>query len=167
MLVLSRKVGQQVVVPECGVTIDVVGLSSKQVRLGITAPSATQVHRSEVWQRIRGEADVPPKENGQPVHQAFPYHNRTEDPDNTASIEHADMALGRLIAERLAGRVCVLTIQTTGGRTVIHGFADSFYHRQLIQTAVAEALGTSAGPASIEVEYDIDVVDGRAAKATV
>jgi carbon storage regulator len=161
MLVLTRKVGQQVVVPECGMTIDVVGLSSKQVRLGITAPSATQVHRSEVWQRIRGEAGVPPEENGQPVQETPPHDDRTEDPATMALFEHDEVALGRLIAQRLAGRACVLTVQTAEGRTVIHGFANSFYHRQLIQAAVAEAVGASA--ASIEVEYNIEVVDGRAA----
>ena len=57
------------------------------------------------------------------------------------------------------------TVQTAGGRTVIHGFASSFYHRQLLHTAVAEAIGASA--ASIEAEYNIEVVDGRAAETTV
>ena len=53
MLVLSRKVGQQVILPECQVTIQVLNVGRHQVRLGIVAPSTTQVHRTEVWQQIQ------------------------------------------------------------------------------------------------------------------
>jgi carbon storage regulator len=63
MLVLTRKVGQQVVFPGCQVTIDVLGVSKNRVRLGIVAPSTTQVHRSEIWQRIQSEGDTAPEEN--------------------------------------------------------------------------------------------------------
>jgi carbon storage regulator CsrA len=165
MFLITRKVGQRVVVLERGVRIAVAGINKKRVRLRITAPRATQAHRGDVWQQIRGETEFPPKENGQPVQKALPCYNRTQDLDTTASLEHDDVDLGRLLAERLAGRACVLTVKTIGGQTVIHGFASSFYQRQLLQTAVAEAIGASA--ASIEVEYKIEVLDGRAAGTTV
>jgi carbon storage regulator CsrA len=55
MLVFTRKVGQQVVFPECQVIIDVLNISKSRVRLGIVAPSATPVHRSELWRRIQRE----------------------------------------------------------------------------------------------------------------
>jgi carbon storage regulator len=52
MLVLTRKIGEQIVLPGCGVTIDVVAAGKNQVRLGIAAPAHIAVHRREVWERI-------------------------------------------------------------------------------------------------------------------
>ncbi len=63
MLVLTRKVGQQLILPGCRVTIDVLNVSKNRVRLGIVAPSTTQVHRSEVWQRICSEGGTTPDWN--------------------------------------------------------------------------------------------------------
>jgi carbon storage regulator CsrA len=65
MLVLTRKVGQQVVFPGCRVTIDVLNVSKNRVRLGIVAPSTTEVHRSEIWQRIHSEGRTTPKPSSQ------------------------------------------------------------------------------------------------------
>ncbi len=56
MLVLARKVGEQVVLPDCGVTITVAHIRKSKVTLGIVAPGGTSVHRREVWQRIRDES---------------------------------------------------------------------------------------------------------------
>ena len=53
MLVLSRKTGEDIVLPGRGVTIGVVSVKGNQVRLGISAPPETTVHRGEVWRRIR------------------------------------------------------------------------------------------------------------------
>jgi carbon storage regulator len=52
MLVLSRKVGERIVVPDYDVTITVVAVRGDQVRLGISAPVDVAVHREEIWQRI-------------------------------------------------------------------------------------------------------------------
>ena len=52
MLVLSRKIGEEIVLPESDVSIAVLAVNGKRVRLGIRAPSSTVVHRAEVWQRI-------------------------------------------------------------------------------------------------------------------
>ncbi len=60
MLVLTRKIGQQIVLPGCKVTIDVLEVGKNRVRLGILAPSTTQVHRSEIWRRIRSETSTLP-----------------------------------------------------------------------------------------------------------
>ena len=46
MLVLTRKIGQQIVLPECEVTIEVLSVGKNQVRLGIAAPAGITVHRS-------------------------------------------------------------------------------------------------------------------------
>jgi carbon storage regulator len=53
MLVLSRKVGEKVVIPDCGLTITVLAVQGQRVRLGITAPAETAVYREEVWHRGR------------------------------------------------------------------------------------------------------------------
>ena len=52
MLVLSRKAGEEIVLPNCGVTIGVVAVNGKNVRLGIAAPAEIRIHRGEVWSRI-------------------------------------------------------------------------------------------------------------------
>jgi len=52
MLVLTRKPGQQIVLPECGIRITVLGTSGRRIRLGIEGPPSTAVHRAEVWQRM-------------------------------------------------------------------------------------------------------------------
>ena len=52
MLVLSRRVGERIVLPEIGASVVVLGVSPKRVRIGIEAPRAATVHRAEVWQRI-------------------------------------------------------------------------------------------------------------------
>lgn len=66
MLVLSRKTGESIVVPNCDVTITVVRVDGNRVRLGIEAPASVTVHRQEVWQRTlpggatcQSQQDVP------------------------------------------------------------------------------------------------------------
>ena len=56
MLVLTRKVGEQVVVPQCQLTVTILETTPSRVRLGISAPANLAVHRSEVCQRIRAVA---------------------------------------------------------------------------------------------------------------
>jgi carbon storage regulator len=55
MLVLSRKLGERVLVPQCGLSVTVVAIDGNVVRLGFTAPSELGVYREEVWERIRSE----------------------------------------------------------------------------------------------------------------
>jgi carbon storage regulator CsrA len=50
MLVLSRKEGEQIVMPECGVTVTILGIEGKRVRLGISAPMSIAVRRGELVQ---------------------------------------------------------------------------------------------------------------------
>lgn len=56
MLVLTRKIGEQIVVPHCELTVTVLDVASGRVRLGISAPAHVAVHRSEVSRRIREQA---------------------------------------------------------------------------------------------------------------
>ena len=52
MLVLSRRLGESIVLPDCQATVNVIGVSGNRVRMGITAPGDVAVHRSEVWARV-------------------------------------------------------------------------------------------------------------------
>lgn len=51
MLVLSRKIGESLVVPGCDLKLTVVKVSGQRVKLGIEAPREITVHRSEILQR--------------------------------------------------------------------------------------------------------------------
>jgi carbon storage regulator len=56
MLVLTRKVGERIVVPDCDLTITVVAVHGNTVRLGISAPAEVGVYREEICRRARQEA---------------------------------------------------------------------------------------------------------------
>ena len=45
MLVLSRKLGERVLVPQCGMSVTVVAIEGNVVRLGFNAPSEVGVYR--------------------------------------------------------------------------------------------------------------------------
>ena len=49
MLVLARRIGQQIVLPGYGVTIDIVGLTKSQVRIGIEAPPTSRWVAEKFW----------------------------------------------------------------------------------------------------------------------
>jgi carbon storage regulator len=67
MLVLSRKIGEQIVVPGCELAITVLAVKGKMVRLGITAPAGVDVYREEVWERIDRSTDPPLPDNPGPA----------------------------------------------------------------------------------------------------
>jgi carbon storage regulator len=53
MLVLTRKLGEEIVIPSLDVTIRLVEIRGDKVRLGVEAPTEVAVHRREVWDRIQ------------------------------------------------------------------------------------------------------------------
>lgn len=55
MLILSRKVGQKIVVPDCELVFTVLEIRGDKVRVGIAAPEELAVHRQEIWERIQAE----------------------------------------------------------------------------------------------------------------
>lgn len=58
MLVLSRKIGEKIVIPQQNITLTVLEIRGDRIRLGITAPADVTVHRQEIWQKIH-QADEP------------------------------------------------------------------------------------------------------------
>jgi carbon storage regulator len=63
MLVLSRKPGEVIVVPQCELTVTVLAVEGNKVRLGFVAPSDIIVYREEIWQKICEQTDRPPATN--------------------------------------------------------------------------------------------------------
>jgi carbon storage regulator len=57
MLVLSRKLGERILVPHCDLAVTVVAIDGSTVRLGISAPAEIGIYREEVWQRIGSERE--------------------------------------------------------------------------------------------------------------
>lgn len=55
MLVLTRRPGERLVVPDCDLVVTVLAAEGKAVRLGISAPRGLAVYREEVWQEINLE----------------------------------------------------------------------------------------------------------------
>ncbi len=57
MLVLSRKVGQRVIVSLNGetVTIELKQISGSRVRIGVDAAPQIAVHREEIWDKLMAE----------------------------------------------------------------------------------------------------------------
>jgi len=56
MLILTRKVGEKVIIGD-DVTLTVLALVGNHVRLGITAPKSLDVHREEIYVKIRNDAE--------------------------------------------------------------------------------------------------------------
>jgi carbon storage regulator len=56
MLVLSRRLDESLVLPNCDTTITILGISGGRVRLGVSAPRHVEVHRQEVWDRIQRDS---------------------------------------------------------------------------------------------------------------
>jgi carbon storage regulator len=60
MLVLSRKFGESICLPEQNVLVTILEIRGNQVRVGITAPESVPVYREELWRRIvQEEPDKP------------------------------------------------------------------------------------------------------------
>lgn len=57
MLVLTRKVGQKIVLPSCNTVITITAIRGSQVNLGIAAPPEITVNREEVARRITEELE--------------------------------------------------------------------------------------------------------------
>jgi carbon storage regulator len=54
MLILGRKIGQQVVI-DSRITVEVLAIHGTHVQLGIRAPSSVPVHREEIHRELSAE----------------------------------------------------------------------------------------------------------------
>lgn len=60
MLVLTRKVGQSIVIGD-EIEVVVLEVRGEQVRVGVRAPKTVSVHRKEVYDQIRGGTPPEPE----------------------------------------------------------------------------------------------------------
>ncbi|MCI0379016.1 MAG: carbon storage regulator [Gemmataceae bacterium] len=67
MLVLNRRTGEEIVVPQLGLVFTILEVQGDKVSVGITAPLDVKVHRREVWERIQRNAARETTELAAPV----------------------------------------------------------------------------------------------------
>ncbi len=53
MLILTRKVGESITIGDGSITVSVMEIKGRQVRLGIDAPPHTPIHRMEIFLKIK------------------------------------------------------------------------------------------------------------------
>ena len=65
MLVLTRKAGEKIQIGD-SITLQIMDVKGRQVRIGIVAPDDVKIHREEVYRRIKDQnieaAAVDPQE---------------------------------------------------------------------------------------------------------
>jgi carbon storage regulator len=59
MLILTRRIGESLMIGD-HVSVTVLDVKGNQVRIGIKAPRAVEVHRMEIYERIKHERGVNP-----------------------------------------------------------------------------------------------------------
>lgn len=55
MLVLTRCVGERLIINDGEIQLNVLEVKGNQVRIGINAPRHVSVHREEIYDRIQGK----------------------------------------------------------------------------------------------------------------
>jgi len=61
MLVLTRSVGERLIINDGEIRINVLEVKGNQVRLGIEAPKHIAIHREEIYNRIKAETEATEK----------------------------------------------------------------------------------------------------------
>ena len=57
MLVLTRSIGERLVINNGEVKVSILEIKGNQVRLGIEAPRNVSVHREEIYERISSDGE--------------------------------------------------------------------------------------------------------------
>lgn len=58
MLVLTRSVGERLIINDGEIKLNVLEIKGNQVRIGIDAPRHISVHREEIYNRIQHETET-------------------------------------------------------------------------------------------------------------
>ena len=62
MLVLTRSVGERLIINNGEIQLNVLEIKGNQVRIGINAPKHVSVHREEIYERINSKEESEKKE---------------------------------------------------------------------------------------------------------
>jgi len=62
MVVLSRKLGERIVVSDSGLAVTVLAVEGNTIRLGICTPADIAVYREEIWREMCQQSHSPPRE---------------------------------------------------------------------------------------------------------
>lgn len=57
MLILTRRVGESIVINGQEIVVTILGFNGNQIRLGVEAPEGMSIHREEIYRRILNESD--------------------------------------------------------------------------------------------------------------
>ena len=57
MLVLTRSVGERLIINNGEIQLNVLEIKGNQVRIGINAPKHVSVHREEIYERINSKEE--------------------------------------------------------------------------------------------------------------
>ncbi len=107
MLVLSRKVNEQIVVPQCDLTVTVLDITGGRVRLGFSAPANLAVLRQEILHRR-------PADSARESEQAWlPARILLADPDTFLLASYRDFLCqrGAAVATATTALACVHELQ--------------------------------------------------------
>jgi carbon storage regulator CsrA len=156
MLVLNRKIGQQIILPELGITIDVVEIGRSRVQLGIAAPSGVSIRRREVRDRRQCAEKGPPRGNYSSQKRGTGAGTEEQSAGIGPTPADLDRRLIQRVIDRTGSRISHLSVETLDGKIVIRGFARSHHARQLALAAVQEVVGVLKPP-QCSVEFEIDV----------
>lgn len=58
MLILTRRIGEALVIGDNEVNIIVMGIKGNQIRLGIEAQESISVHREEIFRKVKTEEEL-------------------------------------------------------------------------------------------------------------
>jgi carbon storage regulator len=130
MLVLSRKLGEEIVIGD-NIRLTVVAILGNQVRLGFTAPRDVFIQREELRPEVEdlGTACAPGNPGGEAL---------TDDANASPPLPDVEQLEARVLA-RLGGRVRNFRLLVRGGGLVLTGQARTYYAKQLAQHEVREA----------------------------
>ena len=158
MLVLSRKIGEEIYVPNCGVAIKVLGVKGGGVRLGIAAPAEIPVHRAELWERIAA-TDCSHEESVEGVGARAAPSNAADEAQVASCCQPVSLEeqLVSFVMRRAGSRVRSVAVRVRGEKLVIRGSARSYYGRQLLQTAVCEFVANLGISNFDDIDFEIDV----------
>ena len=128
MLVLTRRIGEAIMLPDQGVTITVVSVAGSKVKLGVTAPTGVPVHRTEVVRGTHSDSgDAAGGGRGVRPSRSMSAGEGTAPVRATSSAittQQMERELLTAIAKRTAGRVKSLKVHVFGDRIAVHGHTD-------------------------------------------